>query len=50
MVVVKVIWLRIMFFGHCHGLAIPEELIYVIPGADGLVDLVEFIKCEVLKR
>jgi hypothetical protein len=29
---------------------LPEELIYVVPGADRLVDLVKFIKCEVLKR
>ena len=27
---------------------VPEELVYVIPGADGLVDLVEFVKCELL--
>jgi len=35
--------------GSGYGLAIPEELVYVVPGADGLVDLVEFIKCELLK-
>ena len=47
---------------HCHTSGIakvilpkyfeecgPEELVYITPGADGLVDLVEFIKCKILK-